>query len=128
MVLRHKHIGTFGEFLLGRSFSDFAPHTQATLFTLGFLLGNKSLACNLESLLSFRMNRWHVTADLDCRPNAITDGRSAYSLANASVRESRATQNGQVANLPYDVRERGSTLPDLARWTSWGGMLFVFSL
>ncbi len=36
---------------------------------------------------------------------------------------------GDVAsNLPYDVRDRGSTLPDLARWTSWGGMLFVFSL
>jgi PQQ-dependent dehydrogenase (methanol/ethanol family) len=36
---------------------------------------------------------------------------------------------GDVAsNLPYDVRERGSTLPDLARWTSWGGMLFVFGL
>ena len=33
-----------------------------------------------------------------------------------------------AANLPFDVRERGSTLPDLARWTSWGGMLFVFSL
>lgn len=33
-----------------------------------------------------------------------------------------------AANLPYDVRERGTTLPDLARWTSWGGMLFVFSL
>ena len=33
-----------------------------------------------------------------------------------------------AANLPYDVRERGSTLPDIARWTSWGGMLFVFSL
>ena len=33
-----------------------------------------------------------------------------------------------AANLPYDIRERGSTLPDLARWTSWGGMLFVFSL
>ncbi|AHG91607.1 PQQ-dependent dehydrogenase, methanol/ethanol family [Gemmatirosa kalamazoonensis] len=33
-----------------------------------------------------------------------------------------------AANLPYDVRERGTTLPDLSRWTSWGGMLFVFSL
>ena len=33
-----------------------------------------------------------------------------------------------AANLPYDVRERGTTLPDLARFTSWGGMLFVFSL
>jgi glucose dehydrogenase len=33
-----------------------------------------------------------------------------------------------AANLPYDVRTRGSTLPDIARWTSWGGMLFVFSL
>ena len=31
-----------------------------------------------------------------------------------------------AANLPYDVRERGTTLPDLARYTSWGGMLFVF--
>jgi len=36
---------------------------------------------------------------------------------------------GDVAsNLPYDVRERGSTLPEISRWTSWGGMLFVFSL
>ena len=36
---------------------------------------------------------------------------------------------GDVAsNLPYDVRERGSVLPELSRWTSWGGMLFVFSL
>jgi lanthanide-dependent methanol dehydrogenase len=36
---------------------------------------------------------------------------------------------GDVAsNLPYDVRERGTTLPELARYTSWGGMLFVFSL
>ena len=36
---------------------------------------------------------------------------------------------GDVAsNLPYDVRQRGTTLPDLARWTSWGGYLFVFSL
>ena len=36
---------------------------------------------------------------------------------------------GDVAsNLPFDVRERGTTLPDLARYTSWGGMLFVFSL
>jgi PQQ-dependent dehydrogenase (methanol/ethanol family) len=33
-----------------------------------------------------------------------------------------------AANLPYDVRERGTTLPDLAKYTSWGGMLFVFSL
>ena len=33
-----------------------------------------------------------------------------------------------AANLPYDVRERGSTLPDLSRWTSWGGELYVFSL
>jgi PQQ-dependent dehydrogenase (methanol/ethanol family) len=33
-----------------------------------------------------------------------------------------------AANLPYDVRERGTTLPDIARWTSWGGMLFVFAL
>jgi lanthanide-dependent methanol dehydrogenase len=33
-----------------------------------------------------------------------------------------------AANLPYDVRERGTTLPDIARWTSWGGEMFVFSL
>jgi PQQ-dependent dehydrogenase (methanol/ethanol family) len=32
------------------------------------------------------------------------------------------------SNLQYDVRERGTTLPDLAKYTSWGGMLFVFSL
>ena len=36
---------------------------------------------------------------------------------------------GDVAsNLPHDVRQRGSTLPELSRWTSWGGMLFVLSL
>jgi PQQ-dependent dehydrogenase (methanol/ethanol family) len=36
---------------------------------------------------------------------------------------------GDVAsNLPFDVRERGSTLPELGRYTSWGGMLFVFGL
>lgn len=36
---------------------------------------------------------------------------------------------GDVAsNLPHDVRERGTTLPELAKYTSWGGMLFVFSL
>jgi hypothetical protein len=33
-----------------------------------------------------------------------------------------------AANLPYDVRVRGSTLPELAKYTSWGGMLFVFAL
>jgi PQQ-dependent dehydrogenase (methanol/ethanol family) len=33
-----------------------------------------------------------------------------------------------AANLPYDVRERGTTLPELAKWTSWGGELFVFAL
>jgi PQQ-dependent dehydrogenase (methanol/ethanol family) len=33
-----------------------------------------------------------------------------------------------AAGPPYDVRERGSTLPDLARYTSYGGTLFVFSL
>jgi PQQ-dependent dehydrogenase (methanol/ethanol family) len=36
---------------------------------------------------------------------------------------------GDVAsNLPSDVRERGTTLPELAKYTSWGGMLFVFAL
>jgi lanthanide-dependent methanol dehydrogenase len=33
-----------------------------------------------------------------------------------------------AAHMPYDVRERGTTLPDLAKYTSYGGMLFVFSL
>jgi lanthanide-dependent methanol dehydrogenase len=33
-----------------------------------------------------------------------------------------------AADAPYDVRERGTTLPDLARYTTWGGTLFVFSL
>jgi PQQ-dependent dehydrogenase (methanol/ethanol family) len=36
---------------------------------------------------------------------------------------------GDVASsLAFDVRERGSTLPELGRYTSWGGMLFVFGL
>ncbi|GAC1654756.1 MAG: methanol/ethanol family PQQ-dependent dehydrogenase [Gemmatimonadaceae bacterium] len=36
---------------------------------------------------------------------------------------------GDVAAQPsYDVRERGTTLPDLARYTTNGGMLFVFGL
>jgi PQQ-dependent dehydrogenase (methanol/ethanol family) len=33
-----------------------------------------------------------------------------------------------AAHMPYDVRERGTTLPELARYTSMGGMVFVFSL
>src|SRR5205807_3686729 len=33
-----------------------------------------------------------------------------------------------AANLPYDVRERGTTLPELAKYTSWGGMLFGFAV
>ena len=33
-----------------------------------------------------------------------------------------------AANLLFDVRERGTTLPDLAKYTSWGGMLYVFAL
>jgi PQQ-dependent dehydrogenase (methanol/ethanol family) len=33
-----------------------------------------------------------------------------------------------AANAPFDVRQRGTTLPDLARYTSWGGTLFVFGL
>jgi lanthanide-dependent methanol dehydrogenase len=36
---------------------------------------------------------------------------------------------GDVAsNSPHDVRESGTTLPELGKYTSWGGMLFVFSL
>jgi len=31
-------------------------------------------------------------------------------------------------NMPYDVRQRGTTLPDLGQHTSWGGTLFVFGL
>ncbi|MDQ6829516.1 MAG: PQQ-dependent dehydrogenase, methanol/ethanol family [Gemmatimonadota bacterium] len=33
-----------------------------------------------------------------------------------------------AANMPYDVRERGTTLPDLAKYTSWGGAVYVFAL
>ncbi len=33
-----------------------------------------------------------------------------------------------AANMPYDVRERGTTLPDLAKYTSWGGTVYVFAL
>ncbi|MEP6692571.1 MAG: PQQ-dependent dehydrogenase, methanol/ethanol family [Gemmatimonadaceae bacterium] len=36
---------------------------------------------------------------------------------------------GDVAASPsYDVRQRGTTLPDLAKFTSWGGTVHVFSL
>jgi alcohol dehydrogenase (cytochrome c) len=36
---------------------------------------------------------------------------------------------GDVASdAPFDVRERGTTLPDLAQHTSFGGTLFVFAL
>lgn len=34
-----------------------------------------------------------------------------------------------AANLAYNVRQRGTTLPPISHGTSgWGGMLFVFSL
>jgi hypothetical protein len=36
---------------------------------------------------------------------------------------------GDVASdKPYDVRERSSTFPDLARYTSLGGAVFVYAL
>jgi hypothetical protein len=36
---------------------------------------------------------------------------------------------GDVASHdPHDVREAGTALPDLARYSSLGGMLFVFAL
>jgi lanthanide-dependent methanol dehydrogenase len=58
-----------------------------------------------------------------------TDGRQYVAVYSGIGGDMGLLIAGDVAaNLPYDVRERGSTLPDLARWTSWGGMLFVFSL
>jgi hypothetical protein len=32
------------------------------------------------------------------------------------------------SDAPFDVREQGTTLPDLAQHTSFGGTLFVFAL
>jgi hypothetical protein len=33
-----------------------------------------------------------------------------------------------ASNLAYNVRQRGTTLPHLARYAGWGGMFFVFWL
>lgn len=58
-----------------------------------------------------------------------TDGKQYVAVYSGIGGDMGLLIAGDVAsNLPYDVRERGATLPDLARWTSWGGMLFVFSL
>lgn len=57
------------------------------------------------------------------------DGRQYVAIYAGVGGDMGALIAGDVAsNLPHDVRERGTTLPDLARYTSWGGMLFVFSL
>jgi PQQ-dependent dehydrogenase (methanol/ethanol family) len=57
------------------------------------------------------------------------DGKQYVAIYSGVGGDMGALIAGDVAsNLPHDVRERGATLPDLARYTSWGGMLFVFSL
>jgi lanthanide-dependent methanol dehydrogenase len=57
------------------------------------------------------------------------DGKEYIAIYSGIGGDMGALIAGDVAaNLPYDVRERGTTLPDLARYTSWGGMLYVFSL
>ena len=57
------------------------------------------------------------------------DGKQYVAIYSGVGGDMGALIAGDVAsNLPHDVRERGTTLPDLARYTSWGGMLFVFSL
>ena len=57
------------------------------------------------------------------------DGKEYVAVYSGIGGDMGALIAGDVAsNLPYDVRERGTTLPDLAKYTSWGGMLFVFSL
>ena len=57
------------------------------------------------------------------------DGRQYVAVYSGVGGDMGALIAGDVAsNVPHDVRERGSTLPDLAKYTSWGGMLFVFSL
>ena len=57
------------------------------------------------------------------------DGKEYVAVYSGIGGDMGALIAGDVAsNLAYDVRERGTTLPELARYTSWGGMLFVFSL
>jgi alcohol dehydrogenase (cytochrome c) len=57
------------------------------------------------------------------------DGRQYVAVYAGIGGDMGALIAGDVAaNLPYDVRERGSTLPELAKWTSWGGELFVFAI
>jgi len=57
------------------------------------------------------------------------DGKQYIAIYSGIGGDMGALIAGDVASsLPYDVRERGTTLPELAKYTSWGGMLFVFSL
>jgi PQQ-dependent dehydrogenase (methanol/ethanol family) len=57
------------------------------------------------------------------------DGKEYIAVYSGIGGDMGALIAGDVAsNLSYDVREQGTTLPDLARYTSLGGMLYVFSL
>ena len=57
------------------------------------------------------------------------DGRQYVAIYAGVGGDMGALIAGDVASSdPADVREHGATLPELARYTSWGGMLFVFSL
>jgi alcohol dehydrogenase (cytochrome c) len=57
------------------------------------------------------------------------DGKEYVAIYSGIGGDMGALIAGDVASsLPYDVREPGTTLPDLARYTSLGGTLYVFSL
>jgi lanthanide-dependent methanol dehydrogenase len=57
------------------------------------------------------------------------DGKQYVAVYSGVGGDMGALIAGDVAsNLQYDVREAGTTLPDLARYTSLGGMLYVFAL
>jgi glucose dehydrogenase len=57
------------------------------------------------------------------------DGKQYIAVYSGIGGDMGALIAGDVAsNLPYDVRERGTTLPELAKYTSWGGMLFAFAM
>jgi len=111
--------------------------SQAKLKTLG-LLGDKVFLAASDAVLMALdartgAERWKFKVGSGVVGNPVTytgpDGKQYVAIYSGIGGDMGLLIAGDVAaNLPYDVHERGTTLPDLARWTSWGGMLFVFSL
>jgi len=57
------------------------------------------------------------------------DGRQYVAVYSGIGGDMGWLNGGDVAsNYPYDVRQRSTTLPDLARYTSLGGAVYVYAL